>query len=146
VIGVADGLAHPPSLLVTGFLHTKGDIENLYSLSVSYGGHATVDGNVENVSSLLVNEQGVLKVNQDLVGVPQVIITTGSTLELGGTAGFVYNAISSFQFGIGPSTLILDRPTSGSFINQLSLSLNAIIELAHVILIKPASFLIPQAH
>jgi hypothetical protein len=132
VIGVSDGLAHPPSFLATGFLHTMGDIENLYSLSVSYGGHATVDGNVENVSSLLVNEQGVLKVNHDLVGVPQVIITFGSTLELGGTAGFVLNAISNFQFEIGPNTLILDHPAGNSLNNQISLNPNAIIELAHM--------------
>jgi hypothetical protein len=132
LIGVAAGLSHPPSLLVTGFLHAHGDLENLSSLSVSYGGRASVDGNVENVPSLIVNEQGSLKVNQDLVDVPQVIITFGSTLELGGTAGFVSNAVSNFQFGIGPNTLILDHPMSGSFNNQISLNPDAIIELAHM--------------
>lgn len=127
VIGVSNGLGQPPNLTVMGFLHAHS-IQNLAALGVGEtGGHATVDGNLKNVGWVNVYEQGNLNVKGDLVNVPQVTITTGSTMELGGSA-----AGTDFEFGIGPSKLILDHPGGKSFQNVIGFGPDSTLELGHM--------------
>jgi hypothetical protein len=131
VIGVNAGLNHPIGFEVTGFLHANS-IQNVTYLDVGLGGNLVVDDSIRNVQALDVYETGVVKVKGDLVNVPNATLSFGATLELGGNAGFVFGSITSFQFGIGPSTLILDNPTQGSFKNQIVLEQNSIVELGHM--------------
>lgn len=127
VVGVANGLGQLPSLTVSGFLHSHS-IQNLSALGVGEsGGHVTVDGNVKNVGWMNTYEQGNVNVKGNLVNVPQVTITTGSTMEVGGSA-----AGTDFEFGFGPSKLILDHPGGTILQDRIGFGPDSTLELGHM--------------
>lgn len=130
IIGVAQGLNHPPTLTVTGFLHTN-EIQNLYRVSGS-GGQTTVSGNVQNVGFLNAYEQGVVDVKGNLVGVPQVSASTGGTIELGGHAGNIQGSATVLEFGYGGGKIILDNPGGKAFQNLIDFNPGATLELGHM--------------
>lgn len=139
IIGVPEGsLGTMPTLAVSGFLHANS-IQNLSAVTVSGSHNATVAQNVANVSLIYVTTQSSLSIQGSMINDPNVFIADGGTVELAGSA----TAGTEFEFGIGPSKLILDRPGGREFTSLLSFDPNATLELGQSVFDK-ATF-IPNA-
>jgi hypothetical protein len=127
VIGAATGMTFP-SLFVTGFLHAD-NLENLSDLQMPSSSGVTLKHNLVNVQTVEVHDGGFLDVGHDLVNVQHVTISFGSIVDIGHSIGK-----SSFAFGIGGGSLILDHPAH-RLNNAFSLGQGGsavTIELGHV--------------
>jgi hypothetical protein len=130
VIGATTGMTYP-GLFTTGFLHAN-TIKDLGDLQIPSASGVTVRHDLVNVTDVEIHDGGVLDVGRNLVNVQDVAISFGSTMEVGDSIGK-----TSFAFGIGGGTLILDHPAGRALGNSLSLGLgqpgvDVNIELGHV--------------
>ena len=115
VIGVSVGLT-PPSLFLTGFLDAR-NVVNISGADIpSSGGLHVSNDLIKSQFPLTVHDGGTLLVGNDLISVPQIGVSFGSTVEIG--HGVDHTA---FTFGIGGGTLILDRPPHGYLANMINL-------------------------
>jgi hypothetical protein len=114
VIGVTPGLTFPP-LTVGGFLHAR-DIIGLSELQILPSGGVTTGRDLIAVRNVDAHDGGDLLVGGSLIGVGAVNISFGSTVEVGHGLGN-----TTFSFGIGGATLIVDGPARQGMANKLLL-------------------------
>ena len=100
VIGASVGLSPPPVLFIqNGSYLSVRDISNFTSIVVGIGGASSG-----------------LNVRHDLTNISNLIFAAGGDVEVGhdiGTTGFLFESM------MAPSTLILDKPPSGSLDNRV---------------------------
>lgn len=130
VIGAAIGVTHP-SLSVTGFLHAL-DIENLSALDITSNNNVTVGASLINIPNVDVENGSVLNVGLGLTNVKHVTMGSGGKVDVHhGVVG------TTFSFGAGGGTLILDNPPGTNLADTIALGIVTvgspdIVELGHL--------------